>query len=530
MTVKRAALYVRVSSEEQIEGYSLEAQDRAGRLYCDAHGWQIIDVYRDEGRSARTDDLARRPAFQQLLADAGAGHFDVIVVHKLDRFSRNLRVTLETLERLQTWDVGFVSISEQMDFTTPIGKVVLATLAAFAQYYSDNLSLETKKGKAERKAQGLYNGLLPFGVKRNSAGIPVPDPETYPGLLLAFEATTKGSSDREVAVLLNERGYRTSGNRGRNLFTKDTVRPLLQNRFYLGELPDGNGGWRAGAHEPLLDDALFVAAQEARERRATNPLPVKRQARVYSLSGLLRCHYCGGSLHIHQDKRRARAYCYRRRQGPKCEQRSTFLDVYETQILDYLESFSLPEDLQDALRGVQERSREGVADVAAQRQRIETQLANVRTMFELGDLSKDEYVERRERLLRQRDGLRETDEWEAILAKAAAFLSDLPAAWRAADDAQRNALARMLFVQIRIKDEWVAAVEPQPSFAPFFSWDCQVRRLSGGSDGDRCRHRVMTAMAQIRLTSHQSRLVGPAANRSAHHIRCRAGASSRPNK
>ena len=290
-----------------------------------------------------------------------------------------------------------------------------------------------------------------------------------------------------MAVLLNERGYRTTGNRGRNLFTKDTVRPLLQNRFYLGELPDGVGGWRAGAHEPLLDDALFIAAQEARERRATNPLPVKRQARVYSLSGLLRCQYCGGTLHIHQEKGRTRAYCYRRRQGPKCDQRSTFLDVYEAQILDYLESFSLPEDLQEALRDVQERSREGVADVAAQRQRIETQLANVRTMFELGDLSKEEYVERREQLMRQRDGLRETDEWEGILAQAAAFLSDLPAAWRAADDAQRNALARMLFVQIRIKDDWVAAVEPQPSFAPFFTWDCQVRRLSGGSDGDRFR-------------------------------------------
>ena len=60
-----------------------------------------------------------------------------------------------------------------------------------------------------------------------------------------------------------------------------------------------------------------------------------------------------------------------------------------------------------------------MADVAAQRQRIETQLANVRTMFELGDLSKEEYVERREQLMRQRDGLRETDEWEAILAQAA---------------------------------------------------------------------------------------------------------------
>jgi hypothetical protein len=118
---------------------------------------------------------------------------------------------------------------------------------------------------------------------------------------------------------------------------------------------------------------------------------------------------------------------------------------------------------------VQVRFQEGVADVAAQKQRLETQLANERIMFEFGDLSKEEYIERRGELIRRRDGLRETDEWEAVLARAAAFLNDLPAAWRAADGAQRNALARMLFAQIRIKDDWVAAVEPQPSFAPFFT-------------------------------------------------------------
>jgi site-specific DNA recombinase len=163
----RAALYRRVSSDEQVEGYSLDAQTRASRAYCESHGWVIAREYSDEGKSARSDDLAKRPAFGQMLKDAEGGLFDVIVVHKLDRFARNLRVTLETLERLDGAGVTFVSISEQMDFTTPIGKVILATLAAFAQYYSDNLSWETKKGKHERKAQGLYNGVLPFGVKKN---------------------------------------------------------------------------------------------------------------------------------------------------------------------------------------------------------------------------------------------------------------------------------------------------------------------------------------------------------------------------
>src|SRR5688572_7204316 len=88
----RAALYERVSSEEQIEGYSLDAQDRAGRHYCESQGWAVAEVYRDEGRSARTDDLAKRPAFRQMLADVEAGLIDVVIVHKLDRFARNRRV------------------------------------------------------------------------------------------------------------------------------------------------------------------------------------------------------------------------------------------------------------------------------------------------------------------------------------------------------------------------------------------------------------------------------------------------------
>src|SRR5215208_1744697 len=79
---------------------------------------------------------------------------------------------------------SFVSLSEQIDYSSPSGQQMLTMLVGLSQFYSDNLSLETKKGKAERKAQGLYNGLLPFGLKKNSLGLPIPDPETYPGLLL----------------------------------------------------------------------------------------------------------------------------------------------------------------------------------------------------------------------------------------------------------------------------------------------------------------------------------------------------------
>ena len=152
----RAGIYLRVSSEEQVEGFSLDAQRRALREFCDGKGWVVAEEYADEGRSARSDQLEKRPAFKRLMEDVEAGLLHVVVVHKLDRFARNIRVTFEQFEVLRRHDVAFVSLSEQMDFSSPIGKVILATLAAFAQYYSDNLSHETKKGKAERKAQGLY--------------------------------------------------------------------------------------------------------------------------------------------------------------------------------------------------------------------------------------------------------------------------------------------------------------------------------------------------------------------------------------
>ena len=152
---KRAAGYFRVSSEEQVEGYSISAQERAYRLFVEAHGYTSVGEYSDEGRSARTDNIKKRPQFARMLQDAQAGLFDVIVVHKMDRFSRSLRVAVQVFELLGKCNIGLVSVSEpNLDYSTPQGKLFMHMLWALAQFYSDNLSQETKKGKNERKLQG----------------------------------------------------------------------------------------------------------------------------------------------------------------------------------------------------------------------------------------------------------------------------------------------------------------------------------------------------------------------------------------
>ena len=155
----RAVVYARVSDEEQVEGYSIDAQLRAGRSLAQEKQWTLIHEYVDAGKSARSEDLSKRPRFKDMLSAANRREFDVLIVHKLDRFARNLAVTLRSFDELSKNNITFISITEQIDYTTPMGRVFLAMSGAFAQFYSDNLSQETKKGWHERRSQGYTAAL-----------------------------------------------------------------------------------------------------------------------------------------------------------------------------------------------------------------------------------------------------------------------------------------------------------------------------------------------------------------------------------
>lgn len=269
-----AALYARVSSEEQIEGYSIDAQKRAFITLCQNKGWIPFREYIELGRSAHTDDISKRPAFNEAITDALSGKYDVLVVHKIDRFSRKLKVTLEYFEKLGKAGVGFVSIQNDMDYSTPTGKFMLVMQGGLAELYSDNLSQETKKGWHERRKQGYYCGTLPFGADKNDENIPIPDMrervieidgksatvKNYNGLLLSFDLAAQGKTDREIANVLNTSGYRTTGTHGSQLFSRDTVGGILTNRFYLGYIPDGNGGWLKAKHAPFIDEETWKRA------------------------------------------------------------------------------------------------------------------------------------------------------------------------------------------------------------------------------------------------------------------------------
>lgn len=151
---------------------SIPAQTREAEDYCRQRDWKIARVYSEEGISAHSDSIAKRPEFRRLLQDCNKGEFDVVIVHSLDRWSRNLRVILESFKQLADRGIAFVSITENIDYSTPERKLFIAMLGAFAQYFSDSLSKHTTKGMKQRALNGLHNGDVPFGYERCSENCP----------------------------------------------------------------------------------------------------------------------------------------------------------------------------------------------------------------------------------------------------------------------------------------------------------------------------------------------------------------------
>jgi hypothetical protein len=181
-----------------------------------------------------------------MLDAAEAGQHDVVIVHKLDRFARSLMVTLRELKRLEEHRVGFVSLSESMDFTTPIGRVILATLAAFAEYYSRNLSTEVRKGIVEKREQGEHVGGIPWGALRREGKLAI-DPAHAETLALLLELA-RDRSPQAVATELNRRAIpppRTGA------WWPETVRGIVRHGAWLAEQPEPwPARWREAAKRP----------------------------------------------------------------------------------------------------------------------------------------------------------------------------------------------------------------------------------------------------------------------------------------
>jgi len=263
---------------------------------------------------------------------------------------------------------------------------------------------------------------------------------------------------------------------------------MLTNKFYLGYLPDSESGWIEGKHEPLIDETLWDKAQAARRRNRTSTHTSRPDGkRLWSLTGLTHCWRCKGRIHTQCMYRgEPRLGCYSRQRGLGCTQRSALLSVYESQILAYLSTFHVPEDYQERIVEAHRKLEAAYSDSEEQRSQLELQLKRARELFEWGDYTRAEYQSRRDDILRQLDSLTPNPTGPEHLEGLARFLADVPAAWSAATQEQRNKLARCLFDQVWVEDKAVVAVKPRPELEPFFRLNYE-EFLRQNIEGERSR-------------------------------------------
>jgi len=121
----------------------------------------------------------------------------------------------------------------------------------------------------------------------------------------------------------------TTGTHESRPFSKDTVKSILKNRFFIGYIRDGKGGWRKAKHKSFIDPELFEEANKIREKRITSKGTIRSDARIYSLSGIVRCAECGSTLRAFSSRGKVRLVCNGRLNRGDCKQPSSLLETYE---------------------------------------------------------------------------------------------------------------------------------------------------------------------------------------------------------
>jgi site-specific DNA recombinase len=285
----RCAIYTRVSTDQKLEQdfNSLDAQYDASQAYIrsQAHaGWTILrGKYDDGGFSGGDTD---RPALQRLLEDVRAGKIDVIVVYKVDRLTRSLSDFAKLVELFDKHNVSFVSVTQQFNTTTSMGRLTLNVLLSFAQFEREVTSERIRDKISASKRKGLWvGGMVPLGYDTKGRKITVNEAEAE-RVRTIFRSYLKLGSLNLLMAELRKRGIvskirklRTGDKVGGIPFTRGPLAHLLRNRFYIGEI-HFKGEVLQGEQPAILDRDLFAAVQVKLNEQATNHTATRMQSQA----------------------------------------------------------------------------------------------------------------------------------------------------------------------------------------------------------------------------------------------------------
>ncbi|MEW9921340.1 recombinase family protein [Marimonas sp. MJW-29] len=353
--------YIRVSTQKQGEGVSLDAQKEAIQVFASQKGLTITKWFEEKQTAAK----GGRPIFNQMLRQLRRGAASGIIIHKIDRSARNLR-DWAMFSELPDAGVNVYVATESLDFTSRGGRLTADIQAVIAADYIRNLREETIKGIQGRLKQGLYPFKAPVGYLDQGKGkAKIPDPQKAPLIRDMFDLYASGQySLRSLRKEINRRGLRNHRNRPLSLCGIETI---LKNPFYTGLIVMRRTGQTYhGIHKPIVPPSLYKRVQEVKENR----LGKISTQHNHLYRGLFRCGLCQGPMSPERQKGRV----YYRCQTRECPTKTIREDRLEAEILSALQSLEMTAEAAERLSKAW-AAEENSGQLEAQRRAIELQIA-----------------------------------------------------------------------------------------------------------------------------------------------------------
>ena len=296
-----AVLYLRVSTDEQVDNYSLGTQEDICKREVEKRNLQICKVFREEGRSAK--NIKGRPSLIELLeyCRKNKRNISAVIVYRLDRISRQTADYLAIRKKLSECEIELVSATEPTG-NTPTEMFIETMLAGFAQMDNDVRGERSRNGMKARFLAGLTSGYVPLGYLSQN-GYAIKDPAAFDEVKAAWELMATGTKSlREIANMLNEQGLRGGRKKGKEpLLRFQTMSRIFHNKFYMGKVTSKKYGMEVdGQHPPMISEETFYRVQailDGRSPELTESIAKRSHNNPdFPMRRLVKCSKCGGSF------------------------------------------------------------------------------------------------------------------------------------------------------------------------------------------------------------------------------------------
>ena len=298
----KAVIYLRVSTEEQVDNYSLETQENICKKEAERMKIEITRVFREEGRSAKT--ITGRPALVEMLeyCRKNKKEIGIVIVYRLDRISRQTADYLAIRKKLAECEITLISATEPTG-DSPTEKFVETMLAGFAQMDNDVRSERSKNGMRARFLAGLSNGYVPMGYL-NQNGYAIKDPETFDKMKKAWDLMASGTKSlRGITAYLIKQGIKGGrrGDKKDRILRHQTMNTIFRNKFYTGKIVSKKYDLEVqGQHPAMITEEQFYKVQSILDGRNTliaSPLTRRNVDNPdFPLRRIVKCTTCGASM------------------------------------------------------------------------------------------------------------------------------------------------------------------------------------------------------------------------------------------